>query len=512
MQTKLAIDQSTSATKALLFDASWGLVDVAAKEHAQIYPQTGWVEHDAEEIWQNTLDVVRQVLQGQRTPIRLSITNQRETVVVFDRCSGKPLHNAIVWQCRRGDAICSQMKEAEQEARVRRKTGLVIDGYFSASKLCWLLENVASIKQALHDGSALIGTMDTYLIYRLTGGAVFATDHTNACRTLLYDIGELAWSESLCELFRVPMQSLAEIRDSNANFGQTDFEGALQSPIPIRGVLGDSQASLFALGCHRVGDSKVTFGSGSSLLLNVGSQIPDPSEGTVGTVAWVIDGVPTYCMEGIISFSAATLQWLRNQLCMFQTYEETQRLAESVDDNAGVYLVPAFAGLSAPYWSPDSRAAIVGLSTFATRAHVVRAALESIAYQVRDVLEMMNARTGTATRTIRADGGASSNRFLMQYTADLIDAQVQTSSLAESSPLGAALCGAVGSDVATLQQLKLSNSGQCYQRQMPAATADRYYAGWKNAIAGVLCSARGALTDPSGSLESKRDLSLHSNS
>ena len=249
---------------------------------------------------------------------------------------------------------------------MRGQTGLVIDTYFSASKVRWLSENVPEVKQGLADGTALVGTIDTYLIYRLTGGQVFATDHTNACRTLLYDIQTLGWSESLCELFSLPTKALAEIRDSNAEFGTTDFEGLLKTPIPIRGVMGDSQASLFAMGCHHVGDTKVTFGTGSSLLLNVGENISEPNEGTVATVAWVIDGRPTYCLEGIISYSAATIQWLRDQLQMIDSSEETQELAESVENNAGVYLVPAFAGFSAPYWSADARAAIVGMTAHAT--------------------------------------------------------------------------------------------------------------------------------------------------
>ncbi|MEZ6075576.1 MAG: glycerol kinase GlpK [Pirellulaceae bacterium] len=489
MMHYLAIDQSTSATKALLFNASWELVSKASKDHRQIYPQPGWVEHDAEEIWLNTLAVVKEVVSGRPQPTRLSISNQRETVVVFDRATGKPLHNAIVWQCRRGDAICSQLKADHQDASVRRKSGLVIDTYFPASKVRWLIENVPEIKQALADGTALVGTVDTYLIYRLTNGQVFATDHTNACRTLLYDIQQLDWSESLCELFHVPLSALAEIRDSNTSFGTTDVAGALDSPIPIRGVMGDSQASLFAMGCHSVGDTKVTFGTGSSLLLNVGMNIPQPNAGTVATVAWVIDGRPTYCLEGIISYSAATLQWLRNQLQLIDSYEETQTLAESIENNAGVYLVPAFAGLSAPYWSPDARAAIVGLTALATKAHVVRAALESIAYQVRDLLEMMREQAGGTTRLIHADGGATSNGFLMQFLADMIDAEVRTSLVAESSPLGAVLCGAIGSEAISIEQLKLPGSGQSYHRQISSETADDSYAGWQRAVASVLDNA-----------------------
>jgi glycerol kinase len=458
----------------------------SSREHRQLYPQPGWVEHDAEEIWQNTLAVVKDVVSGSSQPIRLSITNQRETIVIFDRASGKPLHNAIVWQCRRGDNICKQLKVDHQEATVRRKTGLLIDTYFSASKLRWLIDNIPEIHQALVNGTALIGTMDTYLIYRLTEGRSFATDHTNASRTLLYDYHQLRWSDYLCDLFHVPSSSLAEIRDSNAYFGATDIAGTLKSPVPIHGVMGDSQASLFAMGCHHVGDTKVTFGTGSSLLLNVGADVPKPSEGSVGTIAWVIDGHPSYCLEGIISYSAATLQWLRNQMQLFESYDETQGFAESVVDNAGVYLVPAFAGLSAPYWAPEAKAAIVGLTTMATKAHVIRAALESIAYQVQDVLEMMRVNAGVTPRSIHADGGAAANTFLMQFTADLIDAEVRISLITESSPLGAAMCGAIGTDVASLDQLKIPGTGRVYRREVSADTAEARYAGWKRAVQSVL--------------------------
>lgn len=483
----LTIDQSTSATKALIFSPTGELLAKASKEHQQLYPQSGWVEHDAEEIWQNTLAVVKQISAYFPNPSRLSLTNQRETVVVFDRETGEPLHNAIVWHCRRGDAICHDLKSSGHTAAVRAQTGLVIDTYFSASKVRWMCENVPTIRDRLENGTALVGTIDTYLIYRLTGGRVFATDHTNACRTLLYDIQQLGWSDALCDLFSVPKKSLAEVRDSNGDFGTTDCEGSFSTPLPIRGVMGDSQASLFALGCHRVGDTKVTFGTGSSVLLNVGNKISEPNEGTVATVAWVIDGRPTYGLEGIISYSGATVQWLRDQLQMIRSSSETQALAESVESNAGVYLVPAFAGLSAPHWSADARAAIVGMSAFSTRAHVVRAALESIAYQVRDVLEMMSEQAGIATRLLHADGGATSNAFLMQFTADMINAEVQTSAVAESSPLGAMLCGAVGRDVAKIEDLAMPNCGPKYRRQMPAEAANACYDGWKQAVQRVLC-------------------------
>jgi glycerol kinase len=403
MTTLLAIDQSTSATKAVLFDTQGRVLDKASRAHQQIYPQPGWVEHNAEEIWQNVLAVIRDV--GTRNPDRLaalaglSLTNQRETVLVFDRKTGQPLHNAIVWQCRRGDPICQQLRQQGHEPLARSKTGLRIDSYFSASKLKWLMANNPELAARLKDGSALIGTIDAYLINRLTGGKVFATDPTNASRTLLFDIGRLRWDEGLCELFGVPPGALPEVRESAARFGETDAAGALPRPVPICGVMGDSQASLFSQRCFRPGMAKATFGTGTSVLLNVGDTFRCPERGAVTALAWVWRGKPTYAFEGLINFSAATISWLKDQLGLIQSAAEVGPLAAAVEDNGGVYLVPAFAGLSAPYWSPDARAAIVGLSAFTRREHVVRAGEESIAYQVRDVLDMMRTEANLTLET-----------------------------------------------------------------------------------------------------------------
>lgn len=390
MTTVMALDQSTSATKAILFDMTGQVLDQAALPHAQHYPQPGWVEHDAEEIYQNALTVLQTVLARQDAPDCLSITNQRETVVVFDRATGKPLRPAIVWQCRRGEAICHRLSSAGHEPLVQERTGLKIDTYFPASKITWLLENEPAVAAAIRDGRALISTIDAYLIYRLTHGAVFATDATNASRTLLYDIQALGWSGELCELFGVPLSALPEVRDCNARFGETTLEGTLPAPLPICGVMGDSQAALFAEGCFIPGSAKVTFGTGSSILVNVGQQPTRAEAGIVTALAWKFDGQATYAFEGIINYTGATIAWLRDQLHLIDTPQETESLAQSVSDNGGVYLVPAFVGLSAPYWQPNARAAIVGLSPSATREHIVRAALESIAYQVRDVIDLMS--------------------------------------------------------------------------------------------------------------------------
>jgi glycerol kinase len=488
----LALDQSTSGTKAVLFDAAGKVLDRASRDHKQIYPQPGWVEHDAEEIWQNVLAVIREV--AGRNPDRinqlacLSITNQRETILVFDRATGKPLHNAIVWQCRRGDPICQKLREQGHEDLVRNKTGLKIDTYFSASKLKWLVAEKPAIAAKLKSGDAVIGMIDTYLIHRLTGGKVFATDHTNASRTLLFDIGKLRWDDELCRLFNVPPKALPEVRESAAQFGDTDAAGALPRRVPIFGVMGDSQASLFAQRCYRPGTAKATFGTGTSVMLNIGDEFSLSEKGAVTALAWVWHGRPTYAYEGIINFSAATIEWLKNQLRLIQNASEVEALALAVEDNGGVYLVPAFAGLSAPYWSPDARAAITGMTAHTRKEHVVRAALESIAYQIRDVLDMMRTGSKIKLQNLHADGGPTRNKFLMQFTADITRVELKLAEVAESSAWGAAMNGLLGLGFCkSLDDLAaLPRETKVFRPQMDAAQATQLHHGWLAAVKRVL--------------------------
>jgi len=486
----LAIDQSTSCTKALLYDVAGNLLEKVSIDHRQVYPEPGWVEHDADQLWQNTLTALRTLVEktGAVDPLCLSVTNQRETVVVFERETGQPLHNAIVWQCRRGEPICAELRCGGREVTVARKTGLKIDTYFSASKLTWLMRNRPDIARKLAEGEALIGTIDTYLIYRLTGAEVFATDHTNASRTLLFDIDRLQWDEDLCRMFSVPIRALAGVRDSTGRYGLTTIEGLLERPTPICGVMGDSQASLFGQRCFRKGMAKVTIGTGSSVLLNVGQQLRFAADGAVSTVAWTHQGQATYSFEGIINYSAATVAWLRDQLGLIQSAEETEAAAQAVEDNGGVYLVPAFAGLSAPHWAPDARAAIVGMTAHTNRNHVIRAALESIGYQIRDVLEAMRSRAGVELRLIHADGGATTNRFLMQFIADLTGLEVTAAQVPDCSGLGAAMAGAVGmgvySDFDVLEALPRERV--TYRPRMSAAQIEPLLAGWQRAVGQVL--------------------------
>lgn len=492
MPLVLALDQSTSATKALLFDETGRSLDRESREHRQLYPQPGWVEHDAEEIWQNTLATLGAVVGRAGSRVRdiacLSITNQRETIVAFDRVTGRPLHPAIVWQCRRSDALCAKQVAAGQEPLVQRKTGLKIDAYFSASKIQWLVHQHPVLRAKLTVGDALLGTVDAYLIYRLTAGRVFATDSTNASRTLLFDIGRLAWDDELCALWDVPPRALPEVRESTAAFGETTLDGALSHPLPIRGVMGDSQAALFAQRCFEPGSAKVTFGTGSSILLNIGSQPRLSSRGVVTTLAWVHAGMPIYAFEGIIISSGATLTWLRDQLGLVREAAEFEALARAVPDNGGVYLVPAFAGLGLPHWQPAARAALVGLSNQSDRRHVARAGLESIAYQIRDALDALRGDAGVSLGALHGDGGATANKFLMQFTADLTGAELHVAAMPDCSPLGAALAGLLGLGVfKSLADLaRTPTETAVYAPAMNPAQARRLYDGWCNAVRRVL--------------------------
>jgi glycerol kinase len=481
----LSLDQSTSATKAVLFSDDGRVLARTARQHRQIYPQPGWVEHDAEEIWRNTVAVLQEMANQAAGLAALSLTNQRETFVVFERASGRPLHHAIVWQCRRGDTICQRLNKDGHTTEVERKTGLKIDTYFSASKIRWLMEERPDIAEKLRSGEAVLGTIDTYLIHRLTGGAVFATDFTNASRTLLFNIETLDWDPDLCALFAVPRHALPEVRESAAHFGTTTLTG---TPLPIVGVMGDSQAALFAQRCFQPGTVKATFGTGTSVLLNIGSQRPAVQKGTVTALAWVWRGEPTYALEGLINFSAATLAWLQDQLGLIGPNDDIEKLAQSVADNDGVYLVPAFAGLGAPHWKAEARAALHGLTAHTTRAHVVRAAVESIAYQIHDVLDLMQREASVTLHALHADGGPTCNRFLMQFTADITGKKLMVADVAESSGWGAAMNALLGLGLrGSLDELAaLPLERTVFAPQRDPALVNRWHAGWQDAVRRVL--------------------------
>lgn len=482
----LALDQSTSATKALLFDEQGRILDRESRKHQQHYPQPGWVEHDAGEIWANTLGALKALLSRQSARMAeiaaLSITNQRETVVVFDRATGQPLAPAIVWQCRRGQPLCDALAPREKE--IHRKTGLRLDAYFSASKLQWLVRHRPELRAKLADGSAVVGTIDAYLIHRLTGGRVFATDSTNASRTLLFDITRLRWDEELCALWEVPLRALPEVRESSARFGETTLDGLLPRALPICGVMGDSQASLFAQRCFDPGAAKVTFGTGSSLLLNIGAQPRLNPDEVLTALGWVHAGQPVYAFEGLIVASASTLTWLCAQLGLAADATALEKLALAVPDNGGVHLVPAFTGLGLPHWRPDARAAITGLSSHSDKRHVARAGFESIAFQIKDALAALRRDAGVPVGALHGDGGPTASKFLMQLTADFAGTELRVSDMPDCSPLGAVFAGQLGLGVRrSLAELAQAPRAETvYQPTADRAGVERLSRSWMHAV------------------------------
>lgn len=486
MDTVLAIDQSTSATKALMLEpATCRVIRRASREHQQHFPSAGRVEHDANEIWRNTLAVIDDVLKRGERPACVSVTNQRETFVVFDRETGEPLAPAVVWQCTRGQGVCDELRSREEF--VRSKTGLKLDSYFTAPKATMLLRERPEIRRRLEDGSAVLSTIDAYLVHRLTAGRVFATDASNASRTLLFDLDSGNWDESLCELFGVPIRALPEIRDSTANFGEMVLGPA--KGVPIVGVMGDSQAALFGHRCFDPGEVKVTIGTGSSVMLNIGECRPKSvAAGTMSALAWRHAGTPTFGLEGIISYAAATLSWLRDQLGIIRDADEAEALAAGMSDSGGVFVVPAFNGLPAPHWRPAARAAIVGLTAHSGRAQIARAAIESIAFQIADVVDMLRNDAGIEPTSICVDGGATKNTFLMQLIADLAGVELIVPDVPDVSPVGVALAGAVGlgmvENIVAIRALPYA--AHRFHPAKSRAEAQALRAGWNRAVKQVL--------------------------
>ena len=440
----IAIDQSTSATKALLFDEQCKLVGRSDIAHKQYYPKEGYVEHDAEEIYQNTVEAIRQVV-GQQPPATsysLAITNQRETVVVWNKNTGKPISKAVVWQDTRGAEICRQLREDGKTQMIQEKSGLLIDPNFSASGVKWLLDNIEGAREAAEGGDLLMDTIDTWLVWKLTGGKSFYTDTTNASRTMLFNIHTMDWDDELLSLFGIPRQMMAEVLPCDAIYGETTVEGVFEQPIQIAGVLGDSHGALAGQMCFNEGSGKVTYGTGSSIMVNIGEQPLSAPDGLVTSVGFSALGKHFYGYEGNIYSTGATLKWMCDQLKLIDSPGKMEAEATSVPDNGGVYIVPAFAGLGAPWWKPDAKAGIVGMTFATTRAHVVRAGLESIAYQIKDLVDVMASNLSPLTShlsEICADGGPTKNGFLMQYQADLLDTPIVCTEVEDASALGAVL-------------------------------------------------------------------------
>jgi len=479
----LAIDQGTTGTTCLVFGGEGELLGRGYREFTQHFPQPGWVEHDAAEIWDVSHAVAGEALQdagaGPGELEAVGITNQRETVVAWDPSTGEPLHRAVVWQDRRTAARCDELRERDCEPGIRATTGLVLDPYFSATKIEWLLRNVDGLEQKASEGRAVFGTIDAWLVFKLTGELV--TEPSNASRTLLYDLGAGRWDPDLLGLFGVPERSLPEIRPSCGELGRTrDFHG---HEVPVAGVLGDQQAALFGQRCLAAGEGKNTYGTGSFVLQNHGPQAPEAPEGLLGTVAWQVGGHTTYALEAAIFVTGAAVQWLRDGLGIIELASDTEALANSLDANDGVYFVPALTGLGSPHWDPYARGTIVGLTRGSTRAHLARAALEAMAYQTVDAVRAVEAQSGEALCELRADGGATVNRWLMQFQADVLGVPVSVPEVPETTALGAALMAAVGVGRLTLDDVRAGGAAKAtYDPQMNADEREALLGDWHRAL------------------------------
>lgn len=484
----LAIDQSTSATKVMLFNRKAELVDRVSVPHKQYYPQDGFVEHDPEEIFNNTLGGIHQLIQqsgiDESYISGISITNQRETAMIWDKTTGEPVSNAAVWQCQRGVNYCNQLKSENKGALIKEITGLIIDPYFSASKLKWIVDHVEGVREKINEGVLLAGTMDSWLVWKLTGGRIHVTDYSNACRTMLLNLETQDWDEEMIELFSLDRNMLPKLVYSDEIVGTTDSQIIFDNPIPIAGLMGDSHAALFGQNCFRPGMAKATYGTGSSIMMNIGTKALSPPDGLVTSIGWGREKTIDYVFEGNIHCTGDTINWLVNDLQLIGSAGETEELAKSVDGNNGVYLVPAFVGLGAPYWDNEARAIISGMSRSANKAHIVRATLESIAYQVKDLIDLMGAEAGISLEELRVDGGPTRNNFLMQFQADMLGNSIVRTRIEEISALGstfmAGLATGFWSSLEEISNLRLVDL--TFKPLMEAEEVKELYEGWKIAV------------------------------
>ena len=486
----MALDAGTSSSRAIVFDRAGGVVSVAQREFRQIYPRAGWVEHDPLEIWSTQLAVAREALEKAGAPASslaaLGIANQRETTVVWDRETGRPVCNAIVWQCRRTSDYCDELKAKGLAPFIRERTGLVVDAYFSGTKLRWVLENVPGARGAAEAGRLLFGTIDTWLMWNLTGGRVHATDCSNASRTMLFDIGGLRWCDDILREFGIPKSMLPEVRPSSGVFGETAPE-ILGGAVPVAGVAGDQQSALFGQTCFEAGDAKNTYGTGCFMLMNTGERRVPSGNGLVTTIAWGLGGKVSYALEGSVFTAGAAIQWLRDELGLLAKASDSEAMARSVPDANGCYVVPAFTGLGAPYWDQHARGAVLGLTRGVNRNHIVRATLESLAYQTADVLDAMKKDAGIALNALRVDGGASANDFLMQFQSDVIGVPVERPACIETTALGAAyLAGLAVGFWPDLASLRANAGGMSrFVPSIDGAAREAALAGWRQAVARV---------------------------
>ncbi len=487
----LALDQGTTSSRAILFDQGGTIAGTAQKEFTQIYPKAGWVEHDPMEIWGTQSGVAREVLDRAGVKAEeiaaIGITNQRETTVVWDKNTGKPIYNAIVWQCRRTAPICDSLKAKGLEAAVRRKTGLVVDAYFSGTKVKWILDHVEGAREKAEAGQLLFGNIDTWLIWNLTGGTVHVTDYSNAARTMLFNINTLEWDKEILEELGIPASMLPEAKPSSCVYGNTSKEW-FGMEIPIAGAAGDQQAALFGQACYVPGMAKNTYGTGCFMLMNTGEKPVESQKGLLTTIAWGLEGKVEYALEGSIFVAGAAVQWLRDELKIIDNAAASEELASAVPDSNGVYVVPGFVGMGAPYWDMYARGAVLGLTRGANRNHLVRATLESIAYQTRDVLEAMQEDSGIRLKSLKVDGGAVVNNFLMQFQSDILGVPVDRPVVTETTALGAAyLAGlAVGFWPDKDEIARKWRVDKTFAPAMDQSQKESKYAGWKKAVGRAL--------------------------
>ena len=491
----IALDQGTTSSRAVVFDKNGEIVTVSQKEFSQIFPQSGWVEHDPMEIWGCQSGVMREAIEkasiDPKEIAAIGITNQRETTIVWDKNTGKPIYNAIVWQCRRTSKICDELKEKNLENIIRDKTGLIIDAYFSATKVKWILDNVEGAREKAEKGELLFGTVDTWLIWKLTNKKVHVTDYSNASRTMMFNINELKWDEDILKELDIPKSMLPEVKPSSYIYGKTDVH-ILGEEVPIAGCAGDQQSALFGQTCFEEGSAKNTYGTGCFMLMNTGEHIVESKHGLLTTIAWRVDGKVEYALEGSIFIGGASIQWLRDELRVLYDAKQSEFYANSVKDTNGVYVVPAFAGLGAPYWDMYARGAIMGLTRGANRAHLVRATLESIAYQVKDVLNAMQEDSGLKLKDLRVDGGASSNNFLMQFQSDILDVNIDRPKVVETTALGAAYLAGLAVEFYNNKD-EIKKSWIIDREFIPNMSDDKrnlLYKGWKKAVSRSLLWAK----------------------
>lgn len=486
----VSVDQSTQGTKALLFDSAGKLLQRADRKHRQIINEKGWVEHDPEEIYRNTVAAVRDVLEKSGIDLGavrcFGISNQRETAMAWNRKTGKPVFNAVVWQCARGEAICERIAAEGLADEIQATTGLPLSPYFSAAKLAWILENVPNAKEAAENGDLCCGTMDSWLVWKLTGGREFCTDYSNASRTQLFNITSLQWDDSLCRIFGIPKQSLAKLTDSDGLFGMTDFDGLLPHAIPIHGVLGDSHGALFGQGCLKKGMMKTTYGTGSSIMMNIGEKPTFAHNGIVTSLAWKMGGTVQYVLEGNINYTGSVISWLKDQVGLIQNVAEPVQLAEAANPADHTYLVPAFSGLGAPYWRSDVSAAFCGMTRTTGKAELVRAAVASIAYQIADIVFLMKEASGAEKMELRVDGGPTENRWLMQFQSDMLQSDVHVPQAQELSGIGAAYAAGIGAGVFNADEAFAGTRYHTFTPKMGKAEQNEKYQGWKNAVRMVL--------------------------